>query len=184
MGDAANGGSAFSAGGARASVFAGGGSGAIGVGLSSCGDAGNCGGTGGEDAIALRCSRWTGAGARNCLGRESTACSGKAGVNAELSAREAGAAAASLDAEDGSAGVGSAGGNGGCAMTSFGAGATAGGDSVLFVTGCGCGDDAAAGGSDGCATTGLSAGRGAGGGSAMSDFAACCAGGLSDRAAA
>ena len=197
-----------SAGGTRASVPAGAAIGATGAELSSCGDAGGGDSTGSEGASAPRCSLWSGPGARTWLGRGSTARSGEAGVNAELSALEAGTAAASLDAEDGCNGAGSVEGNGGCATASFGGaagfdrsstaltsrgdvaggsdgcattafcvGATAGGGSVVLVTGRGSGaaatlsrGAATAGSSKGCATIGFSAGRGDG--SAISVFAA------------
>ena len=147
-----------SVGDARASVPAGAAIGATGAELSSCGDAGGGDSTGSEGASAPRCSLWTGAGARTWLGRGSTARSGEAGVNAELSALEAGTAAASLDAEGGCNGAGSVEGNGGCATASFGGVAGfASGSTALTSRG------DVAGGRDGCATTafcvGVTAGR-------------------------
>ena len=82
-------------------MLAGGAVGTIGAGLPGSGDTRSSEGDGGEGAIVLRCSLWTGGGARKFLSRGLTTHSGEAGVDAELSEPEPGVAAANLEAEGG-----------------------------------------------------------------------------------
>jgi hypothetical protein len=79
-------------------VSDGGAIGTAGAGLSGCADAGGGEITGGEAAIALRCSLCGGT-VRKCLDRGSTTRSGRIGIDPELSALDC--VAASLDTEGG-----------------------------------------------------------------------------------